>query len=333
MLGCIAFADMLCEGAAADWAAVYLRNSLHTVPLVAGLAYAAYALAMLTVRLAGNRLFTRFAASRLLPLLAALATLGFAAGLVIARPVSVLMRVRPARRRTRGGHPGDLQCGRSGGQRDHRTGCGRSRRLRLGRFRRRTGPDWRHRIVDDAAHRPVPDPRSHGHCRRGHRHGEDAAPGDGFGAPNWPSITKSADKDELYGWFEPSTISFPSTFTASGCVALAVVTSEPETTTNPRRPPSIANIYQMIRHAPRHILTATTGRSRAQSGVSPEPDFGPFRQTSVIRARTSSSRFSVDRTRAESIADFEPRAQVDGLEQIPRRRYLGVERGRRVHLG
>ena len=58
---------MLCEGAAADWAAVYLRNSLHALPLVAGLAYAAYALAMLTVRLTGNRLFTRFAPSRLLP--------------------------------------------------------------------------------------------------------------------------------------------------------------------------------------------------------------------------------------------------------------------------
>ena len=38
VLGGIAFADMLCEGAAADWAAVYLRDSLHTVPLVAGLA-------------------------------------------------------------------------------------------------------------------------------------------------------------------------------------------------------------------------------------------------------------------------------------------------------
>jgi fucose permease len=38
----------------------------------------------------GNRLFTRFAAHRLLPLLATLATLGFAAGLVIGRPVSVL---------------------------------------------------------------------------------------------------------------------------------------------------------------------------------------------------------------------------------------------------
>jgi fucose permease len=91
VLGCIAFADMLCEGAAADWAAVYLRNSLHAAALVAGLAYAAYALAMLAVRLTGNRLFTRFAASRLLPLLATVATLGFAAGLVIDTPVSVLL--------------------------------------------------------------------------------------------------------------------------------------------------------------------------------------------------------------------------------------------------
>jgi MFS family permease len=91
VLGVIVFADMLGEGAAADWAAVYLRNSQHAVPLVAGLGYAAFALAMLTVRLSGNRLFTRFAAHRLLPLLAAIASLGFAAGLVIDRPVSVLI--------------------------------------------------------------------------------------------------------------------------------------------------------------------------------------------------------------------------------------------------
>ena len=91
VLGGIAFADMLCEGAAADWAAVYLRNSLHTVAVVAGLAYAAYALAMLSVRVAGNRIFTRFAVHRVLPLLAAMASFGFAAGLVIARPLSVLI--------------------------------------------------------------------------------------------------------------------------------------------------------------------------------------------------------------------------------------------------
>jgi MFS family permease len=91
VLGSIALADMLCEGAAADWAAVYLRNSLHTVPLVAGLGYAAYALAMLSVRLFGNRIFTRFDAHRVLALLAAIASIGFATGLVIARPVSVLV--------------------------------------------------------------------------------------------------------------------------------------------------------------------------------------------------------------------------------------------------
>jgi MFS family permease len=91
VLGGIAFADMLCEGAAADWAAVYLRNSLHAVALLAGLAYAAYALAMLIVRLFGNRIFTRYAAHRVLPLLAAIASLGFAAGLVFARPASVMV--------------------------------------------------------------------------------------------------------------------------------------------------------------------------------------------------------------------------------------------------
>jgi MFS family permease len=91
VLGGIVFASMLCEGAAADWAAVYLRNSLHAAPVVAGLAYASYALAMVIVRLSGNRLFTRFAVHRLLSLLAAIGSLGFAAGLVIDRPVSLLV--------------------------------------------------------------------------------------------------------------------------------------------------------------------------------------------------------------------------------------------------
>ena len=91
VLGGIVFADMLCEGAAADWAAVYLHNSLHTVALVAGMGFAIYSFAMLAVRLSGNRLFTRFAAHRLLTLLAVIATLGFAGGLVIATPVSMLI--------------------------------------------------------------------------------------------------------------------------------------------------------------------------------------------------------------------------------------------------
>ena len=91
VLGAIAFTDMLCEGAAADWGAVYLRNSLHTVAFVAGMGFAIYSLAMLAIRLSGNRLFTRFAPHRLLPLLAVIATLGFTGALVIDRPASVLI--------------------------------------------------------------------------------------------------------------------------------------------------------------------------------------------------------------------------------------------------
>jgi fucose permease len=91
MLGAIAFASMLCEGATADWSAVYLSGPLHARGVVPGLGYAAFSLAMVTVRLSGNRLLTRFRPDRLLPALAVVATLGFAAGLIIARPPAALV--------------------------------------------------------------------------------------------------------------------------------------------------------------------------------------------------------------------------------------------------
>ena len=67
VLGAIAFATMLCEGATANWAAVYLSGPLHTSGVVPGLGYAAFSLAMVTVRLCGNRLLTRFRPDRLSP--------------------------------------------------------------------------------------------------------------------------------------------------------------------------------------------------------------------------------------------------------------------------
>jgi fucose permease len=73
---------MLCEGASADWAAVYLKGSTHSAAAVAGLGYTAFLLTMLTVRLAGNRLSARFRPYRLLPLLAGLAAAGCAGGLL-----------------------------------------------------------------------------------------------------------------------------------------------------------------------------------------------------------------------------------------------------------
>jgi MFS family permease len=91
LLGAIAFASMLCEGAIADWGAVYLSGPLHATGVVPGLGYTAFSLAMVTVRLSGNRLLTRFRAERLLPALAAVATVGFAGALVIASPPVALV--------------------------------------------------------------------------------------------------------------------------------------------------------------------------------------------------------------------------------------------------
>jgi MFS family permease len=90
LLCAIAFAGMLCEGASADWASVYLSGPLHATGAVPGLGYTAFALAMVIVRLSGNRLLGRFKPSRLLPALAAVATAGFAAGLAIGRPVAAI---------------------------------------------------------------------------------------------------------------------------------------------------------------------------------------------------------------------------------------------------
>jgi MFS family permease len=88
VLGAIAFASMLCEGASADWAAVYLRGPLHTSAAVAGLGYAAFSFTMVIVRLSGNRLLMRFRPGSILPILAAIATVGFGAGLLGNRGVA-----------------------------------------------------------------------------------------------------------------------------------------------------------------------------------------------------------------------------------------------------
>jgi hypothetical protein len=91
VLGAIAFASMLCEGASADWASVYLRGPLHSSAATAGLAYTAFALAMVAIRLSGNRLLSRFQARWVLPVLGAIATIGFSAGLVAGRMGSAII--------------------------------------------------------------------------------------------------------------------------------------------------------------------------------------------------------------------------------------------------
>ena len=90
ILGIIAFACMLCEGASADWAAVYLRGSIQASAAAAGLGYTAFLLTMVVVRLCGNRLTARFRPARLLPVLAAVAAAGFTGGLLSGSTAGVI---------------------------------------------------------------------------------------------------------------------------------------------------------------------------------------------------------------------------------------------------
>jgi hypothetical protein len=90
ILGAIAFASMLCEGASADWASVYLRGSIHVGAAAAGLGYTVFSLTMVIVRLSGNRLLSRFPPERLLPALAAAAAAGFTAGLLTGSSAAVI---------------------------------------------------------------------------------------------------------------------------------------------------------------------------------------------------------------------------------------------------
>ena len=91
VLAAVSFASFLCEGAATDWSANYLRNVLGAGAGVAALSYAAYALTMVVTRLGAMRLHSRLSSRRLLPALAALAVLAMAVMLATADPVAAVI--------------------------------------------------------------------------------------------------------------------------------------------------------------------------------------------------------------------------------------------------
>ena len=89
VLGAIAFASMLCEGAAADWSSVYVRDSLDG-GAAAGLGYTAFAFAMFAVRAGGDRLLARVPVHRLLSALALAAAVVFAVALAVGTVAAAL---------------------------------------------------------------------------------------------------------------------------------------------------------------------------------------------------------------------------------------------------
>jgi MFS family permease len=90
-LGIIIFCSFLIEGAMADWSAVLLRDSLNTSEATAALGYAAFSLAMMSMRFAGDRVITRWNATALLRTTNTVGAMAFGAALWLQNVESMLI--------------------------------------------------------------------------------------------------------------------------------------------------------------------------------------------------------------------------------------------------
>jgi fucose permease len=88
MLGVLAFCCLVGEGAAADWSAVYVRDSLGSSAGFAAAAYAGFSIAMMAGRLVGDRLVGAFGPVRVVRGCGVLASAGLAAALLIGHPIA-----------------------------------------------------------------------------------------------------------------------------------------------------------------------------------------------------------------------------------------------------
>ncbi|WP_326822713.1 MFS transporter [Streptosporangium sp. NBC_01756] len=90
LMGVVAFASLVGEGAAVDWTAVYLFEDLHASQGVAALGFAVFSTAMTIGRFAGDHLALRFGPVRLVRYSGFLAAAGLLTALLIGRvPVAI----------------------------------------------------------------------------------------------------------------------------------------------------------------------------------------------------------------------------------------------------
>lgn len=96
LLAAAAFAVLLCEGATADWSAVYLRESLGAGPAGAAAAFAAFSATMTAGRLLGDAVLNRIPRRLVVRWFATAAALGLGAGLALASAASGRVAVAAA---------------------------------------------------------------------------------------------------------------------------------------------------------------------------------------------------------------------------------------------
>jgi MFS family permease len=90
-LGALALCGLVAEGAAGDWSAVYMKESLGTDAGVAALAFAAFSFAMTTGRLVGDRLTEMWGPVALVRRGGVLGAVGISAALLIAQPPAAIV--------------------------------------------------------------------------------------------------------------------------------------------------------------------------------------------------------------------------------------------------
>ncbi|MDX6591805.1 MAG: hypothetical protein QOJ13_1001 [Gaiellales bacterium] len=88
LLGLIAFSSFFAEGAAADWAAVYLHDHAGAGAAVAAAGFAGFSLAMAAVRFMGDWLAVKLGPVRLVRIACAIAAIGMAIALLITHPAA-----------------------------------------------------------------------------------------------------------------------------------------------------------------------------------------------------------------------------------------------------
>jgi MFS family permease len=88
LLGLVGFSSYFGEGSAHDWSAIYMHDVLGTSPGMAAAAFAAFSLAMASVRFGGDRLSARFGPVRLVRACGLVAAAGFGLGLLAHQPLA-----------------------------------------------------------------------------------------------------------------------------------------------------------------------------------------------------------------------------------------------------
>ncbi len=88
ILGAVAFCGLLAEGAAADWSAVYVNDSLGASEATAALVLTTYTLAMTVARLVGDPLTTAFGPVAVVRVSALIAASGLAFALISGHPAA-----------------------------------------------------------------------------------------------------------------------------------------------------------------------------------------------------------------------------------------------------